>query len=346
MKRRDTFKLLLGAAALASIKYETFAMQNKNDMIKPKRLKKGDTIGVVAPGSAADSPDDIYKAEEIASLLGVNLVFGKTFSDRDGIKTKSPEIRAEDINDMFSDDDIDGIFAIRGGYGTAQTLDLIDYKNIKKHPKVLVGYSDITALHNSINQKTGLITFHGPLLLSSFTEWTFEHFTNMLFNDAPVGNLTNPDKFAGVRKMFPLRTVTSGKAKGKITGGNLTIISSLMGTPYEIDTKDKILLIEDVGEAPYRIDRMLTQLRLAGKLQQAKGIIVGKCHGCEPDDSRGTWDYDLSQVIEEIIKPLDIPCYYGLMFGHTKDQLTLPMGLNAEMDADAMILTINESAVI
>lgn len=168
----------------------------------------------------------------------------------------------------------------------------------------------------------------------------------MLFNDAPVGNLTNPDKFAGVRKMFPLRTITSGKAKGKITGGNLTIISSLMGTPYEIDTKDKILLIEDVGEAPYRIDRMLTQLRLAGKLQQAKGIIVGKCHGCEPDDSRGTWDYDLSQVIEEIIKPLDIPCYYGLMFGHTKDQLTLPMGLNAEMDADAMILTINESAVI
>jgi muramoyltetrapeptide carboxypeptidase len=348
MKRRDTIKLLFGMLAVSGIKYKAFAMQDEMEtkMIKPKKLSEGDTVGVIAPGSAAASPEDLFKAEEISNLLNIELKFGNNLINGSGIKTRTINERLDDLHQMFDDKSINAVFAIRGGYGSAQLLDKIDYELIKNNPKIFVGYSDITAIHNAFNQRTGLVTFHGPLLLSPFTEWTFENFRSVLFRNEIIGNISNPDKKDGVRTMFPLQTVTGGKAKGRLTGGNLTIISSLMGTPFEIDTKDKILFIEDVGEPPYKIDRMLTQLKLAGKLQQAKGIIVGKCHDCEPGMTRGTWDLVFSEVIERIIKPLNIPCFTGLMIGHTKDQITIPSGLEAEMDADNTTIRIDESAVI
>lgn len=345
MKRRDTFKILLGLMAFSGMKYKAFSMNKNAEIIKPKRLKEGDITGVIAPGSAAASPEDLYKAEEIAKLLNLNIKFGKNLISGTGIKTRTPEERIQDLHQMFEDKSINAIFAIRGGYGSAQLLDKIDYDLIKNNPKIFVGYSDITALHNAINQITGLVTFHGPLLLSPFTEWTFNNFRKILFAEEKIGKITNPDKMDGVRQLFPLMTVNGGKARGQLTGGNLTIISSLMGTPYEIDTKDKILFLEDVGEPPYKIDRMLTQLKLADKLQEAKGIIIGKCHNCEPGMTRGTWDLVFSEVIESIIKPLNIPCYTGLMIGHTKDQITLPSGIEAEMNADEKSLIINDYAV-
>lgn len=346
MKRRDSFKVLLGAAAISTMNFKANSMQLKNNIIKPKKLKAGDTIGVIAPGSNASSPYDLMRAEEIAKLLNLNILFGNNLLKGDGVKTRTAKERLDDLHEMFDDKKIDAVVAIRGGYGSAQLLPDIDYKLIKNNPKVFLGYSDITALHISIHKNTGLITFHGPLLLSSFTEWTFNNLKKVIMDDSEIGNLSNPDKKSGIRKMFPARTIVKGNATGEITGGNLSIISSLMGTPYEIDTQNKILIIEDVGEAPYKIDRMLTQLKLAGKLRVANGIIFGKCTGCEPDDSRSTWDLELSQVIDKIFKSIGKPCFSGFMFGHTKDQLTIPIGINADMNADTGILSINESAVI
>ena len=346
MNRRESIKLLLSSSTVLAMPKFAFSFEpRKNTMIKPKKLNQGDKIGIIAPGSAVSDPNDLLRAEEIAGLLKVNAVFAKNLKDGKGYKTRTVKERLDDIHEMFSDKSVKAVFSIRGGYGSARLLKELDYKLIGNNPKILLGYSDITALHLAVNRYSGLITYHGPLLLSPFTEWTFDHLKKVIMTKEKIGKLENPGKTDGIRKMFPTRTVYSGKAKGRLTGGNLSIISSLMGTPYEMETKDRIVFIEDVGESPYRIDRMLTQLILSGKLQKAAGVIIGKCHNCEKGSTGGTWDPTFGEVIDDLIKTLNIPCFSGLMIGHTKDQLTLPSGMEAEMDADKGILKINEAGV-
>ncbi|MBM2816825.1 MAG: muramoyltetrapeptide carboxypeptidase [Ignavibacteria bacterium] len=344
MKRR-TF-ITSAAATLAccgsGIKLKANEVGNL-PIIFPEALKKGDTIGVIAPGTAVTDPDDIGRAEEVLSYFGLKMKLGKYVSSGNGYKTRPIAQRLDDIHSFFEDKNISGIFCIRGGYGCGRLLDKIDYELIRNNPKVFLGYSDITAMHLAINKFSGLATFHGPVMLSAFTQFTADNMHRAIFSAQPMGMLNNPDFKSNLRSSYPVRKIKGGKASGVLIGGNLSLIASLMGTPYQIEAKDKILFLEDVSEEPFRIDRMLNQLRLGGIFNEVKGIVFGRCADCETKSS--VWDLSLGEVLDSYFSVLDIPVIYGLMIGHTQDQLTLPIGVRAELDADAGTLFIAEQGV-
>jgi muramoyltetrapeptide carboxypeptidase len=256
--------------------------------------------------------------------------------------------RLEDLHAMFRDPEVKAVFALRGGYGSPQLLDRIDYDLIRRHPKIFLGFSDITALHLAIHKRAGLVTFHGPNVASGFSAYTQQHFLRALFETAPLGRLTNPPETNELRPAHALRAIRPGTATGQLTGGNLSLIVATMGTPYEIETRGKIFFIEDVGEEAYRVDRMLTQLRLAGKFDQAAGVIFGECAGCGPGDYKPSTaiPYTLGEVLDNILGGLKIPVLSGLTIGHTTDQLTLPLGLMATLDATKGTLEIKEAGVV
>ena len=348
MIRRNFIKNLALASLIPFTSKYAFSQISTNGFTKPKALVAGDTIGVIAPGTAVSDPDEIERAKEALNYFSLNMKLGEYVSKGTGYKTRTVEERLSDLHNMFLDDDVKAVFCIRGGYGSGQLLDQIDYDLIKNHPKIFLGYSDITAMHLAINKYSKLITFHGPVLLSAFSQYTINYFQKALFETNPIGEVTNPTNQNSFRTIHSLRTITSGKVKGGLIGGNLTLISTTLGTPYEIDTKDKILLLEDVGEEPYRVDRMLTQLRLANKLQQARGIVFGECAGCDFSGLKSSrdWDYTLGEVLDKILGNLGIPVFFGLTFGHTSDQITLPLGIEVEMDADKKVLNFTESGVV
>jgi muramoyltetrapeptide carboxypeptidase len=316
-------------------------------MIRPKVLKKGDTVGLVTPSTYVSSPDEIATAVRTAEYFGLKVKMGANVRKRNGYLGGSIAERAADVNAMFADPEVKAIFAIRGGYGSAQILPALDYDAIARQPKIFQGYSDITAMHLAIHQRTGLVTFHGPVMLSGFSNYTIEHFRRAVFETKPLGAVSNPIESNPLRPNHTLRAVRGGVATGPIVAGNLTLISTTMGTPYEIDTRGKILCIEDVGEEPYAMDRMLTQLRLAGKLDAAAGIVFGECARCTPREFRPGFDstFSLGEIVDDILGGLKIPVLAGLTFGHTSDQLTLPIGCRATLDANKGTLTIEEAGV-
>lgn len=291
--------------------------------IKPRRLYPGATIGIVAPAS----PGNQKAAETGIQWLetqGFRLALGKTVFQETGYLAGSDADRAADLHTMFASPAIDGIICLRGGYGTMRLLDLLDYDLIKKHPKVFVGYSDITALHTSIGERTGLITFHGPMAASDMgpemPESSWEFFYRAVTLSEPLGPIGNPPLFPPPEFLVP------GEAEGYLTGGNLSILVATLGTPYEINTAGKILCLEDVGEAPYRIDRMLTQLLLAGKLQAAAGIVCDVFHGCVDDEPS---EFTVAEVLQDRLGGLNNPVLINLYFGHTPEKATLPFGAKA-----------------
>jgi muramoyltetrapeptide carboxypeptidase len=241
---------------------------------------------------------------------------------------------------MFLDPGIDGILCLRGGYGSMRLLHRIDYRAIQKNPKVLVGYSDITALQLAIWKNTGLVTFSGPMLAPDFGNTgngpLLRQFYRALTNPRPLGVIPLAEGKAGV--------INPGRARGRLVGGNLTLITATLGTPYEIDTRGYILFLEEVDEAPYRVDRMLCQLWLAGKLQVAAGIVLGEFIRCDP--AKGMESFTLPEVLRETLGGLKVPCFYGLAVGHMARKATLPLGVKAEMDAGNCLLLITEAAII
>jgi muramoyltetrapeptide carboxypeptidase len=301
----------------------------------------------VTPGTYVSDPDRIALAERTLKYFGLRARFGRNVRRRTGYLGGSAEERVADLHELFADKEVRGIFCIRGGYGSAQLLDKLDYGLIRRNPKVFLGYSDITALHLAIHRETGLVTFHGPVVVSSFTEYTQKHFRSALFQTEPIGRVTNPPDTNPLRPAHILRAVRPGRARGRLVGGNLSLISALMGTPWEIDTRGRILFLEDVGEQPYAVDRMLTQLRLAGKLDAAAGIVFGECSDCRPRDFQPSFEstFSLGEVVDSILGGLKIPVLYGLTIGHTDDQLTLPLGVEATLDAGSGELVIEEPAV-
>ncbi|MBL8203903.1 MAG: LD-carboxypeptidase [Blastocatellia bacterium] len=331
-------------AAGAAIAIGTTQAQTKS-LIKPRKLNPGATIGLISPATPTTNPDALANADRALKFFGFKVKVGKNVGRRAGYFGSSPEERLDDLHAMFRDAEVDAVFALRGGYGSQHLLDRIDYDLIRRHPKIFLGYSDITALHLAINKYAGLVTFHGPNMLSEFTDYTQQHFRRAMFDHKPLGVLSNPPENNPIRPHHPIRTIRSGTATAPIIGGNLTLISTLMGTPYEIDCRGKILLLEDIGEEPYRMDRMLTQLRLAGKFKDAVGIIVGECVDCAPSDFKPSLgsNFSLGEVLDAMLKPLTVPVFYGLTFGHTDDQLTLPLGVLATMNADQGTLEIKES---
>jgi muramoyltetrapeptide carboxypeptidase len=322
--------------------------QRPDPLIRPHALKAGDTVGLITPSTFVSDPDSLALAERTITYFGLKPKWGKNVRQREGYLGGTVQGRLDDLHAMFHDREVKAIFALRGGYGAAQLLDRIEYDLIRANPKILLGYSDITALHLAIHKKAGLVTFHGPVVLSRFTGYTQEHFRAALFDSKPMGAIANPPDSNPLRPAHTLRTVRPGKARGRLIGGNLSLICSLMGTPYEIDTRGRILFTEDVDEEPYRIDRMLTQLRLAGKLDAAAGIVFGECADCRPKDYKASFNstFTLGEVLDRILGDLKIPVLSGLTIGHTEDQLTLPEGVMATLDADKQELILEEAAVV
>lgn len=315
-------------------------------LLKPRALKPGDTVGLVAPASYTF---DLWRLDDAAArvrAIGLEPKFGKNVRGRRGFLAGTDEERVADLHDMFADRSVSAIFSLQGGYGTPRLLDRLDYDLIRRNPKILLGFSDITGLHLAISKKSGLVTFHGPNMLGSLPPRTLESLKKALFVAEPIGEVTNPEEADPLNVEFPLRTVAPGVARGRMTGGNLTLITHTMGTPYEIETKDRILLLEDTGEAPYRIDRMLVQLRLAGKLQSAAGIVFGTCTDCAPSRSSFEISLSLSDVLQELLGSLGKPVLAGILFGHTKEKAIIPIGVEAELDAGAKKLTIVEAATV
>lgn len=335
--------LLTASAALSAL-----AAAPDRKLIRPKALRPGDTVGLITPSSYVSDPDRLALAERTARYFGLTPKFGKSVRKREGYLGGTVEDRVEDLHAMFRDPEVKAVFAIRGGYGASQLLDRIDYDLIRANPKIFLGYSDITALHLAIQKRAGMVTFHGPIVLSRFTPFTQTYFRKALFETQPIGRVTNPPDTDPLRPAHVLRTVRAGSARGPLAGGNLTLISTTMGTPYEIETAGRILFLEDVDEEPYSIDRMLTQLRLAGKLDAAAGLIFGECQDCRPREFKPSYESSLSvgEVVDEILGRLRIPVLSGLTIGHTDDQLTLPLGVMAQLDAAKGELIIEEAGVV
>jgi muramoyltetrapeptide carboxypeptidase len=329
--------------ALSSVLAQTSVQKQ----LRPRALRSGDTVGLITPSSYVSDPDRLALAERTLKYFDLKPKFGKNVRQRNGYLGGSTTERLDDLHSMFADPAVNAVFAIRGGYGSAQLLDRIDYGLLRKNPKIFLGYSDITALHLAIQKRTGMVTFHGPVALSGFSEYTQKNFRRALFETAPLGSVTNPPEANPLRPAHTLRTIRPGKARGPLAGGNLTLISTTMGTPFEIETRGKILLLEDVDEQPYSIDRMLTQLRLAGKFDGVAGVVFGECNACRPRDYKPAFESTLSlgEVLDEILGQLRVPVLSGLTFGHTDDQLTLPLGVMAALDADKGELVIEESGV-
>lgn len=297
-------------------------------MIKPKPLQKGDRVAIISPASPSDKS---LIDEWIASLnkLGLNVVVGESCLSEHGFLSGTDDIRANDINSMFANKSIKGVFALRGGYGCARLLDLIDFKLIKKNPKIFIGYSDITALHIAINQKSKLITYHGPMisteLIKGLDEYSANYYKKFIFGYDKIDELINPEG-------DNLEIINTGIASGELTGGNLSLICSSLGTKYEINTKNKILFLEEVEEVPYKIDRMLTQLKQSGKLKDANGIILGSFTNCIASNNKKS--LSLQEIFTEIILPLKKPTISNLACGHCMPTLTLPLGAKVFLDAN------------
>ncbi len=317
----------------------------KAKTLKPAALKKGDTIGLVCPAYSAFVKEDVQITIESLEVLGFKVKKGDHIFDRYGYLAGSDGDRAADINRMFADKSINGIMAMHGGWGCARILPLLDYKTIQQNPKVFIGYSDITALLLGIYAKTGLVTFHGPVGSSTWNNFSVENFRNMLI-EGTVVQMNNPTKKGDTLVQVDDRiyTINGGKATGKLIGGNLTVLSHILGSSYVPDFKGNILFLEDVGEDLYRIDRMITQLKLAGILNQISGFIFGKCTDCPPSKG-GYGSLTIEDIFEDHIKPLKIPSFSGAMIGHIKDKFTIPVGLEATIDAGSGNITLSESAV-
>lgn len=338
------------AVPLASFLPRTGALaansQNITEALLPKRLSAGNTIGIVSPSSAIFDTEPYEIARETMQAMGLKVKLGEHVKGRYGHLAGTDEERAEEFNAMFSDPEIDAVIALRGGSGAARILDKINYTAIAANPKIFIGYSDITALHLAIYEKTGLVTYHGPLAVSTWNQYAYDHFRRLLFGGEAI-TWKNPSGKGGqlAQTSNRTRTINSGKATGILLGGNLSVLTGIMGSEYfPGDWTNKILYLEDVGEAIYAVDRMMSQLKLGGILEQISGFVFGKCTDCDPKGS-GYGSLTLEEVIDYYIKPLGIPAYSGAMIGHINDNWTIPNGIEAEVDADKGTLKLLSAAV-
>lgn len=297
-------------------------------ILKPERLREGDVIGVVAPASPIYPEDRLDKAKAYLQSLGYKVKLGKHVRKTRGYLAGSDRERAYDLNAMFADKSVKAIFCLRGGYGSPRLLRLIDYELIRRNPKIFVGFSDVTALCCAIFAKTGLITFSGPMLLSDMTapdEYSQYHLWRMLTKPAIYGRFIN-------HETHHLIGIRAGEAKGRLIGGNLSLLSALVGTPFLPDMRKALLFIEEIGEEPYRVDRMLSQFENAGILEKLSGLVIGQMTDCVEDDEDKP-SLALEDVIEDYLRafPKDAPACANLSYGHVKHKLTIPVGAKAKL---------------
>lgn len=313
--------------------------------IKPPRLRPGDTIGLVAPGGYA-TDRAIEKAVRNIETLGFRVKPGTYLREVFGNYAGSSQQRLADLHAMFADPEVKAIWPIRGGSGCISLLANLDYGLIRRHPKVLVGYSDITALHLAIHRHAGLVTFHGPVASSTMTPYSTEHMLAVLCEPRP--SYTIPMSAENAQQAlsaphFGIHTHTHGVATGALIGGNLSLVAALAGTPYAANFAGSILFLEEVNEAPYRIDRWMTQLDLAQGLRHAAAVVVGICENCGPEHEEIS--LTLERTLGLHLHPLTVPAVTGYSIGHIRNQCTLPVGVRARLDTRAQTITLLEPAV-
>jgi muramoyltetrapeptide carboxypeptidase len=316
-------------------------------LLKPKRLAAGNTVALVSPASATFQSVDVQIARESLEAVGLTVRLGAHMMERHGYLGGGDKARAADINALFADTDVAAIHPIRGGWGSSRLLPYLDFDVIRRNPKIVLGYSDITALLLSIHARTGLVTFHGPIGMGRWDEFSIDYYKRVLFDGETVTYQNKrelSERNALAPTEFRVQTITPGTARGRLLGGNLTVLTAIVGSPYLPDWDNAILFTEDVHEEPYRIDRMLTQLKLAGVLGRLKGFVFGSCSECDP----GEGNYGvltLEEIFDDHIKPLGIPAWQGAMIGHQQPQWTLPEGVAVEIDATAGTIRLLESPV-
>lgn len=292
-----------------------------------KPLTSGARIALVAPAGPLQKPDELIRAESNARALGWEPVVGRNARARNGYLAGSDRDRLDDINSALRDASIDAVWCLRGGYGMLRILDGIDYGSLDSTPKPIIGYSDITALHAAVQRKCGLITYHGPTAREPMSDFSRDSF------ERAVTAQVDP---CGEAPMA--REVRQGRATGRLVGGNLAVLTSLCGTPFMPDLTDGILILEDIGEPVYRIDRMLQQLRLSGALNACNAIVFGECVKCPDDAGGGGRPFD--DVLGEIAEAVDVPCLAGVPIGHINEQWTIPLGALAEVDTGNRTLAV------
>lgn len=296
-------------------------------MIQPNALKEGDTVMIIAP---AGPPiiEHVLTGAKILEEMGLSVIIGRSVYETCGYLAGTDAIRLHDIHESFANPEVKAVFCARGGYGSGRLLPHIQYELIQANPKIFWGYSDITALHIAFTQCAGLITFHGPMIeemgkgipslsLSSFNQ-LFHPYSTILSGAECITSSTN--------------CVVSGP----LIGGNLTVLTSTLGSPYEIDTANKILLLEDIGEEPYRIDRMFNQLRLSGKFNACTGVIFTSCHDCTATKS----SLSLQDILYDYLTPYNIPVLSGLPIGHIQPNIGIPFGVTVIMNTNRNTVSI------
>ena len=313
--------------------------------ILPDNIKKGDTLGLTAPGGYI-TQEELDEAVSTLQELGFKTYYRDNVLYRYGYFAGTDKQRADDLMHLFSNPDVDAILCVRGGYGSNRILDLLDYELIKKNPKALIGYSDITSLINAFYIKLGLVGFHGPVAISDFNDFTVKSFKKVLMNPKKQYKYSNKrQEDTKDDSDFDQYTITGGKAEGILVGGNLVMIDTLIGTGYEPDFENKIVFLEEIKEKPYRIDRMITHLLMSTNLNKAAGIVLGIFKGCDIDEDEQDGSFTLRQVLTDRFSTLNIPCFYGMPFGHVSNKITIPVGILAEMNADKKTLKLLEPAV-
>jgi muramoyltetrapeptide carboxypeptidase len=305
-------------------------------------LKKGDLIGLVTPGSPI-TEEQLTGAIETLEGLGFRVYYRDSVLAEYGYFAGPDVERAAELMHMFEHPDVNGIWCVRGGYGSIRILNHLDFERIRMHPKVFIGYSDITALLTSVFEKTGLVTFHGPLGISDFNPFTLESLTSVVMDpgrryrylyEREDGTTDNPE--------YDTYTLQGGRAEGELIGGNISVLDSMIGSRFEPDFENRIVYLEEVEEKTYRVDKMLFHLLEATNLKKAAGIVMGVFDECNiNDEPRLT----LKQAIDDLLKPLEIPVSYGLSFGHIKKMITIPNGILARLNASKNSLRLLEPAV-
>jgi muramoyltetrapeptide carboxypeptidase len=345
MHDRRTIIQGLGAIAAAAALPQAATAAERTATRKPPRLRPGDTVGLIEPAGFTDDAFDLALVKESIVAMGLVPKAAPHLLARYGYLAGKDEARAADVNAMYKDDRVRAVFAVRGGWGCARILPHLDFAAIRANPKLLIGFSDITALHMAFAARAGFTTVHGPNAASSWGELSWNSFREVVF-EAKTPLLRNPlgveDRL--VQRSGRIRTFTPGMATGRLLGGNLTVLTALVGTPYLPDFDGAILFLEDTDEAEYRVDRMLTQLGQAGILRRVAGVVFGQCTDCR---ARGPsyGGFTLSEVLAQHLQPLRVPAFQGALIGHVPNQFSLPIGIRAEIDAEAGTIRLVEPAV-
>lgn len=288
----------------------------------PTPLAPGARVGLIAPSGPLRDAADLEQGIQNVRTFGWEPVVGQHVLERDGYLAGGDEHRLADLNRLAADDSIDAIWCLRGGYGTTRLLDAIDYDAFTRHPRAIIGYSDITALHSAIGQRSNVVTFHGPTARADLTPLTRDSFADVMAKTHDTDDLA----------CGGMQTLVGGRATGRLAGGNLALVSALVGTPYAWNLDGAILVLEDVSEHVYRIDRMLTQLRLSGALDHVAGIAFGGFTDI-PDDAANA-ERPLERLLREVAEHVGVPCVMNFPIGHVPDHVTLPLGAIAELNAD------------